>query len=75
MSLSYQPENPVIVHFYGYQPVPQKAIFELDFFRQNTQPFVTLAKEIWPGVNYLPTITHCFFSLLDRKGLLQRLYT
>ena len=52
-----------------------KAIFELDFFRQNPQPFVTLAEEIWPGVKYRPTITHCFFSLLDRKGLLQRLYT
>lgn len=55
-------------------PYPE-AIFEIDFFRQNSQPFVTLAKEIWPGVKYRPTITHCFFSLLDRKRLLQRLYT
>ena len=38
-------------------------------------PFVTLAREIWPGLNYRPTLTHCFFSLLDKKGILQRIYT
>mmetsp|Transcript_25405 Transcript_25405/g.54645 ORF Transcript_25405/g.54645 Transcript_25405/m.54645 type:complete len:376 (+) Transcript_25405:31-1158(+) len=55
-------------------PYPE-AIFDVDFYRQNPVPFVTLAKEIWPGVKYRPTLTHCFFSLLDKKGMLQRIYT
>mmetsp|Transcript_17448 Transcript_17448/g.29479 ORF Transcript_17448/g.29479 Transcript_17448/m.29479 type:complete len:340 (-) Transcript_17448:4270-5289(-) len=55
-------------------PYPE-AIFDVDFYNQNPQPFVTLAKEIWPGVNYRPTLTHCFFSLLDKKGILRRVYT
>jgi NAD-dependent SIR2 family protein deacetylase len=55
-------------------PYPE-AIFDVDFYNQNPQPFVTLAKEIWPGVNYRPTLTHCFFSLLDKKGILSRVYT
>ncbi|KAL9185993.1 hypothetical protein ACHAXT_005231 [Thalassiosira profunda] len=52
-----------------------EAIFDVDFYRQNSMPFVTLAKEIWPGVNYRPTLTHCFFSLLAKRGILQRVYT
>ncbi|KAL7554767.1 hypothetical protein ACHAWF_018304 [Thalassiosira exigua] len=32
-------------------PYPE-AIFDVDFYRQNPMPFVTLSKEIWPGVNY-----------------------
>jgi len=55
-------------------PYPE-AIFDVDFYRQNPMPFVTLSKEIWPGVKYRPTLTHCFFNLLDKKGLLQRIYT
>jgi len=55
-------------------PYPE-AIFDVDFYNQNPLPFVTLAKEIWPGVNYRPTLTHCFFSLLDKKGILSRVYT
>jgi NAD-dependent SIR2 family protein deacetylase len=55
-------------------PYPE-AIFDVDFYEQNPQPFVTLAKEIWPGVNYRPTLTHCFLSLLDKKGMLLRVYT
>lgn len=55
-------------------PYPE-AIFDVDFYIQNPKPFVTLAKEIWPGVNYRPTLTHCFFSLLDKKGILRRVYT
>ncbi len=30
-------------------PSPQ-AIFELDFFKENPEPFFKLAKELWPGV-------------------------
>mmetsp|Transcript_38578 Transcript_38578/g.82307 ORF Transcript_38578/g.82307 Transcript_38578/m.82307 type:complete len:205 (+) Transcript_38578:164-778(+) len=38
-------------------------------------PFVTLSREIWPGVKYRPTLTHCFFTLLDKRGILRRIYT
>lgn len=55
-------------------PYPE-AIFDVDFYRQNPMPFVTLAKEMWPGVKYRPTLTHCFFRLLDEKGILRRIYT
>ncbi|KAL7527977.1 hypothetical protein ACHAXR_003418 [Thalassiosira sp. AJA248-18] len=55
-------------------PYPE-AIFDVDFYRKNPMPFVTLSKEIWPGVKYRPTLTHCFFSLLDKKGMLRRIYT
>jgi len=61
------------LHKYN-SPYPE-AIFDLEFYKNNPQPFVTLANEIWPGMNYRPTLTHCFFSLLDRKGLLLRVYT
>ncbi|KAL7517054.1 hypothetical protein ACHAWX_006538 [Stephanocyclus meneghinianus] len=55
-------------------PYPE-AIFDVDFYVQDPKPFVTLAKEIWPGVKYRPTLTHCFFKLLEEKGLLKRVYT
>ncbi|KAL3765555.1 hypothetical protein ACHAWU_003096 [Discostella pseudostelligera] len=55
-------------------PYPE-AIFDIDFYRKNPMPFVTLSKEIWPGVKYRPTITHCFLSLLGKRGILQRIYT
>eukprot|EP00804_Cyclotella_cryptica_P005767 CCRYP_000090-RA/>CCRYP_000090-RA protein AED:0.05 eAED:0.05 QI:192/1/1/1/1/1/4/798/354 len=55
-------------------PYPE-AIFDVDFYIQDPKPFVTLAKEIWPGVKYRPTLTHCFFKLLEEKGLLKRVYT
>jgi hypothetical protein len=55
-------------------PFPE-AIFDLDFFRSNPQPFVSLAREIWPGHRYVPTITHSFIALLAKKGLLLRNYT
>lgn len=32
-------------------PYPE-AIFDVDFYIQDPKPFVTLAKEIWPGVKY-----------------------
>lgn len=50
------------------------AIFEIDFFLQNPQPFFTLAKELYPG-SFKPTISHYFLRLLCEKGLLLRHYT
>lgn len=55
-------------------PYPE-AIFDVNFYRETPQPFVTLAKELWPGITFSPTLTHSFLKLLSDKGLLLRLYT
>ncbi|XP_070162914.1 NAD-dependent protein deacetylase sirtuin-2 isoform X2 [Polyergus mexicanus] len=54
-------------------PYPQ-AIFELDFFMKNPEPFFTLARELLPE-GFRPTISHYFIRLLWEKGLLLRHYT
>jgi len=54
-------------------PYP-KAIFDLDFFRCDPEPFSILAKELWPS-NFHPTMTHIFVLLLDQKNMLLRHYT
>mmetsp|Transcript_36742 Transcript_36742/g.116976 ORF Transcript_36742/g.116976 Transcript_36742/m.116976 type:complete len:335 (-) Transcript_36742:386-1390(-) len=51
-----------------------EAIFDLEFFRCNPQPFYRLCKELWPG-RYKPTPAHVFISLLEKKGLLLRCFT
>jgi NAD-dependent deacetylase sirtuin 2 len=50
------------------------AVFELDFFRSNPEPFYLLAAELYPG-RYPPTPTHHFVKLLHDKGLLLRCFT
>ena len=50
------------------------AVFELDYFRTNPEPFYLLAKELYPG-NFPPTPTHRFIKLLHDKGLLTRCFT
>ncbi|KAI1126154.1 DHS-like NAD/FAD-binding domain-containing protein [Nemania abortiva] len=54
-------------------PHPE-AVFEIDFFRDNPQPFYVLAKELYPG-NFHPTISHAFVALLAKKKLLRMLFT
>ncbi|GAB6020137.1 NAD-dependent protein deacetylase sirtuin-3, mitochondrial [Chamberlinius hualienensis] len=54
-------------------PYPE-AIFDIDFFHQNPQPFYTLAKQLYPG-NFLPNIAHNFCKLLQDKNKLLRMYT
>eukprot|EP00540_Astrosyne_radiata_P003427 CAMPEP_0116847718 /NCGR_PEP_ID=MMETSP0418-20121206/14587_1 /TAXON_ID=1158023 /ORGANISM="Astrosyne radiata, Strain 13vi08-1A" /LENGTH=334 /DNA_ID=CAMNT_0004479189 /DNA_START=74 /DNA_END=1078 /DNA_ORIENTATION=+ len=49
-------------------PFPE-AVFSLDFYQQNPKPFIRLAKEIWPGLVYSPTVTHSFLALLQEKLL------
>lgn len=49
-------------------------MFEIDFFRDNPEPFYLLAKELYPG-NFSPTISHAFIALLAKKGLLRMLFT
>ncbi|XP_051176303.1 NAD-dependent protein deacetylase sirtuin-2 isoform X1 [Leptopilina boulardi] len=54
-------------------PHPQ-AIFEIDFFKKNPEPFFVLAKELMPE-GFKPTLSHYFIRLLWEKGLLLRHYT
>ncbi|XP_047371517.1 NAD-dependent protein deacetylase sirtuin-2 isoform X1 [Vespa velutina] len=54
-------------------PHPQ-AVFELDFFMENPEPFFTLAKQLLPE-GFKPTPCHYFIRLLWEKGLLLRHYT
>ncbi|KAI0118378.1 DHS-like NAD/FAD-binding domain-containing protein [Nemania sp. FL0031] len=54
-------------------PHPE-AVFEIDFFRNNPQPFYVLAKELYPG-NFHPTVSHAFMALLAKKKLLRMLFT
>ncbi|KAK3298649.1 DHS-like NAD/FAD-binding domain-containing protein [Chaetomium fimeti] len=55
-------------------PEPE-AVFDLSFFRQNPQPFYVLARELYPGARYRPTVSHAFLALLARRGLLHMLFT
>jgi NAD-dependent histone deacetylase SIR2 len=51
-----------------------EAVFDISYFRNNPLPFYTLAQELYPG-KYRPTITHSFVNLLQKKGLLLKLFT
>jgi NAD-dependent protein deacetylase sirtuin 2 len=50
------------------------AYVDLSYFKQNPQPFCTLAKELFPG-EYYPTRTHHFIKMLHDKGVLLRNFT
>jgi len=54
-------------------PYPE-AIFEIEYFKTNPNPFFVLAKELYPG-NFRPTPCHYFVRLLHEKGVLIRNYT
>ncbi|KAG8438752.1 hypothetical protein GDO86_005084 [Hymenochirus boettgeri] len=54
-------------------PYPE-AIFDIDYFTSNPNPFYHLAKELYPG-KYKPNLVHYFVKLLHDKGLLLRCYT
>jgi NAD+-dependent protein deacetylase sirtuin 2 len=49
-------------------------MFNIEYFRENPQPFYDLAQNLLPA-NFTPTITHSFMKLLETKGLLKRIYT
>ncbi|OAA54939.1 SIR2 family histone deacetylase [Cordyceps fumosorosea ARSEF 2679] len=51
-----------------------EAVFEISYFKENPEPFYVLAKELYPG-KFHPTVSHVFLSLLEKKGLLQMLFT
>ena len=51
-----------------------EAVFDISYFRQNPNPFYTLAHELYPG-KYKPTVAHAFVALLAKKELLHMLFT
>ncbi|KDR18595.1 NAD-dependent protein deacetylase sirtuin-3, mitochondrial-like [Zootermopsis nevadensis] len=55
-------------------PYPE-AIFDLVYFEKDPRPFLTLAKELYPGGKYQPNLGHHFVHLLHKKGKLLRMYT
>ncbi|XP_068230211.1 NAD-dependent protein deacetylase sirtuin-3-like isoform X2 [Palaemon carinicauda] len=55
-------------------PYPE-AIFDIHYFMMDPKPFIVLAQELYPGVNYKPNIAHYFIRLLLEKQKLQKLYT
>ncbi|KAK2761321.1 NAD-dependent protein deacetylase SIR2rp1 [Arachnomyces sp. PD_36] len=54
-------------------PYPE-AIFSLNYFRHTPEPFYAIARARNPG-HVVPTISHAFLALLDRKGLVNILFT
>lgn len=54
-------------------PTPT-AMFAIDFFKENPDPFFDLARELWPG-KFKPTLCHQFIKILWDKGLLLRHFT
>lgn len=55
-------------------PYPS-AIFELNFFKRNPEPFFQFVQNMFPSETYLPTKAHYFIKLLQDKNLLLRHYT
>ncbi|GMT13325.1 hypothetical protein PFISCL1PPCAC_4622, partial [Pristionchus fissidentatus] len=49
-------------------------IFDIDFFKENPEPFFKLAKALFPK-DVKPTPAHYFVKLLEKKGLLLRWFT
>ncbi|MBW0517413.1 hypothetical protein O181_057128 [Austropuccinia psidii MF-1] len=68
------PETGLYANLKKYDLPYPEAIFEIDYFKQNPEPFYTLAKEFNLD-NYRPTKTHMFFKLLESRGLLKRCFT
>uniref|UniRef100_A0A8C5EIK1 NAD-dependent protein deacetylase sirtuin-3-like n=1 Tax=Gouania willdenowi TaxID=441366 RepID=A0A8C5EIK1_GOUWI len=54
-------------------PYPE-AIFNIDYFSNDPQPFFSLAKALYPG-SHRPNYIHYFIRMLHHKGLLLRVYT
>mmetsp|Transcript_32984 Transcript_32984/g.129444 ORF Transcript_32984/g.129444 Transcript_32984/m.129444 type:complete len:559 (-) Transcript_32984:319-1995(-) len=52
-----------------------QALFDINFFKFNPNPFFTLAKDIFPGGNVVPSLAHRFVRKIETKGQLLRNYT
>lgn len=68
------PDSGLYHNLQKYDLPHPEAIFELDYFRKNPQPFFKLAKELYPGT-FKPTPSHYFVKILQDKGLLLRHYS
>ncbi|KAJ1888423.1 NAD-dependent protein deacetylase sirtuin-2 [Kickxella alabastrina] len=68
------PETGLYDNLQSYKLPYPEAIFSIDYFRRQPKPFYVLAKELYPG-QFVPTKSHFFVKLLEKKGLLQRHYT
>ncbi|QLQ79272.1 hypothetical protein HG537_0B06200 [Torulaspora globosa] len=51
-----------------------EAVFDVDYFDKNPQPFYTLARELYPG-NFKPSKFHYLMKLFEKNNRLQRIYT
>ncbi|KAA8497310.1 NAD-dependent protein deacetylase Sirt2 [Porphyridium purpureum] len=49
-------------------------VFDISYFRTNPEPFYVLSRDLYRD-DLQPTCAHRFLQLLDRQGLLLRLYT
>ena len=47
----------------------------MNYYRKKPDAFVSLAHELWPGLQFKPTLTHKFLKVLSDKGLLLRIYS
>uniref|UniRef100_A0A7S0BJ36 Deacetylase sirtuin-type domain-containing protein n=1 Tax=Rhodosorus marinus TaxID=101924 RepID=A0A7S0BJ36_9RHOD len=52
-----------------------QALFDINFFKFNPNPFFTLAKDIFPGGNVTPSLAHRFVRKIEMNGQLLRNYT
>ena len=59
---------------WSYNLPNPEAVFDIDYFRQNPEPFFIVARELL-GKTYEPTPCHHFIRLLSDKNLLLRHYT
>ena len=69
------PDSGIFDNLQQYKLPYPEAIFDIEYFRGNPQPFNTWSKEFLPGVNYKPSIGHYFVRLLQDKGRLLRHFT
>lgn len=51
-----------------------EAVFDIEYYQNNPQPFYLLANELYPG-NFKPSRFHYLMKLLENKNRLHRIYT
>ncbi|KAM9959999.1 hypothetical protein ACTFIW_007231 [Dictyostelium discoideum] len=52
----------------------KEAVFDIDYFKFNPEPFYQLSKDLYPSGKFKCTPVHYFIKLLSDKGLLLRNY-
>eukprot|EP01063_Lacrimia_lanifica_P027697 TRINITY_DN3929_c0_g1_i1.p1 TRINITY_DN3929_c0_g1~~TRINITY_DN3929_c0_g1_i1.p1 ORF type:complete len:353 (+),score=107.84 TRINITY_DN3929_c0_g1_i1:42-1100(+) len=65
-----------------FQRLPSSwSVFDMTYFREDPVPFYYLVRKMMfdpdtlEGKTYRPTLTHCFFALLEEKNILKRVFT